>query len=123
MSGKRKRLVFDLALIAGILILTAVFYFAFSAGRDQGGWAVVTVDGEEIARYPLSEDGSFVLNGGTNTLVIQDGKAWMSEASCPDKVCIGMGQIQYDGQIIVCLPNRLIVQIEGGDKSADIFVG
>ena len=123
MSGKNKTRRRDLILIGVLLVLSAISYFAFSAGRDNGGWAVVTVDGDEAARYSLAENGTYALNGGSNTLVIRDGFAWMSEANCPDHVCMDMGKIQYEGQVIVCLPNRLVVSIEGVKGDADIFVG
>lgn len=123
MRIEKKKLYRDIALIAVLLLLALVLYFQFSAGKDEGGWAVVTVDGEEVARYSLKEDGVYPLNGGTNVMQIGDGKAWLIEANCPDHVCIDMGKIQYEGQIIVCLPNRLVVLVEGVKGEADIFVG
>ena len=109
----------DLILI-GILLLTALILFLLFKDKqlkEPDAVAVVTVDGTEIARYPLSQDGTFVLNEGSNTLVIENGEAWVSEANCPDKLCMGFGKISKNGEIIVCLPNRLIVMIEGGEAS------
>ncbi|MBP5168947.1 MAG: NusG domain II-containing protein [Oscillospiraceae bacterium] len=109
----------DLILI-GILLLTALILFLLFKDKQRNepdAVAVVTVDGTEIARYPLSQDGTFVLNEGSNTLVIENGEAWVSEANCPDKLCMGFGKISKNGEIIVCLPNRLIVMIEGGEAS------
>ena len=71
--------------------------------------------GDEI--YPLNKDGVFSLNGGTNTLVIENGEAWVSEANCPDKVCMGMGKISKNGEFIACLPNQVIIVVEGGEES------
>jgi len=120
--SKKKRLVFDCVLILALLILAVALYFQFGAGKDAGAAAVVIVDGEETARYPLSKNGTYALNGGTNTLVIENGYAWMSEAECPDKICVHMGKIHLDGQLIVCLPNGVIVTVEGGDDGGvDIF--
>ena len=83
-----------------------------------GAEAVVTVDGLEIGRYPLKTNGTFPLNGGSNILVVENGEAWVSEANCPDKVCMGMGKISRNGEFIACLPNRLIVVVEGGEQNA-----
>lgn len=105
-------------LLVGILLLAAILLFFYvRSGQDVGAVAVVTVDGEEVGRYPLKKSGTFSLNGGSNILVIEDGMAWVSEASCPDKVCMGMGKISRNGEFIACLPNRLIVVIEGGEAS------
>ena len=105
-------------LLVGILLLAALLVFAFvRGGQKTGAEAVVTVDVVEIGRYPLSRSGTYPLNGGSNVLVIGDGMAWVSEANCPDKVCMGMGKISRNGEFIACLPNRLIVVIEGGEAS------
>ncbi|MER2183468.1 MAG: NusG domain II-containing protein, partial [Clostridia bacterium] len=64
-----------------------------------------------------NKDGVFSLNGGTNTLVIENGEAWVSEANCPDKICMGMGKISKNGEFIACLPNQVIIVVEGGEES------
>ena len=78
---------------------------------------VVSVDGGEVCRYSLSEDGEFLLNGGTNTLVISGGEAYISEADCPDGLCVSQGRISRTGQTVVCLPNRVMLRIVGADDA------
>lgn len=111
----------DICLIAALLVLAGILYLALSSGRDAGAWAVVRVNGEEVARYSLAEDGTYPLNGGTNTLVIGGGEAWLTDADCPDKLCVRQGHIRYSGQCITCLPNKLTVTLEGGaDDGIDL---
>ena len=74
----------------------------------------------EARSYPLKRSGTFPLNGGTNILVIENGEAWVSEADCPDKVCMGMGKISRNGEFIACLPNRLLVVVEGAAESSPV---
>ena len=120
----RKKLLFDAGLIAFFLLVALGLYLGSAAGRESGGWAVVRVDGEVTGRYSLSENGVFPLNGGSNILVIEDGQARLSDADCPDKLCVQQGRVRYTGQVITCLPNRLTVTIEGGeDSGVDIIVG
>ena len=122
-SGKQK-LRADVIVIVSLLVLALVLYLALNLGRREGGTAVVRVNGVETERYSLLQNGSFPLNGGTNILVIEDGYAWMSEANCPDLICVRQGKIHYTGQVITCLPNRLTVTIEGGeDGGVDLIVG
>lgn len=114
----------DLILIAALLLIALALYLALNAGRKEGGTAVVRVDGVETERHSLLQNGVFPLNGGTNILVIEDGQAWLSEANCPDLICVRQGKIHYTGQVITCLPNRLTVTIEGGeDDGIDLVVG
>ena len=106
-------------LLVGVLLLAALLLFALTRGtREEGAAAVVTVDGVEVGRYPLSKSGTFPLNGGTNILVVENGEAWVTEANCPDKICMAMGKISRNGEFIACLPNRLLIVVEGGEKSS-----
>ncbi len=119
-----KKLRNDLILIAALLLIAGVLYLALNLGRQEGGVAVVRVDGVEVERHSLSVNGTFPLNGGSNILVIEDGKAWLSDADCPDLLCVKQGKIHYTGQVITCLPNRLTVTVEGGESDGvDLVVG
>ena len=119
-----KKLLADLCVILTLLLLAGILALALRLGREAGGQAVVRVDGQVTERHPLAVDGVFPLNGGSNTLVIQNGEAWLSEANCPDLLCVKMGKIRYTGQTVTCLPNRLTVTVEGGESDGvDIVVG
>ena len=48
-------------------------------------------------------------------MVIENGEAYMKYADCPDGVCKSTGRIKYNGQSIICLPNRVSVMIESGE--------
>lgn len=112
----------DLLVIASLLLLALVLYLVLGASRQEGGFAVVRVDGLETARYALTAEGTYPLNGGSNVLVISGGQAWLSEANCPDLLCVKQGKIHYTGQSIICLPNRLSVTVEGGESNGVDFV-
>ena len=59
-------------------------------------------------------------NGGYNEITVEEGRICVSDASCPDHICINTGWIS-DGAIpIVCLPNQLVIQIEGERSEIDI---
>ena len=118
-----KRVYRDLALIAGLLLLAAALSVTLRWGQTDGTQVVVRVDGQEAARYSLDEDGRYELNGGTNILVIQDGAAFLTEANCPDLLCVRQGKISVSGQVITCLPNRLTVTVYGGDGGVDMVTG
>ena len=120
----RKKLIRDLILAGSLLLAAVILLLAINGSRESGGMAVVRVDGVETERHPLSVNGTFPLNGGSNILIIQDGQAWVSEANCPDLICVRQGKIHYTGQVITCLPNRLTVTVEGGESGgADLFAG
>ncbi|MBR2807907.1 MAG: NusG domain II-containing protein [Oscillospiraceae bacterium] len=123
-GSDRKKLIRDLVLAGSLLLAAVILLLVINGSRESGGVAVVRVDGVETERLPLSVNGTFPLNGGSNILIIQDGQAWMSEANCPDLICVRQGKIHYTGQVITCLPNRLTVTIEGGESGGvDLIVG
>lgn len=109
----------DLLLIAAVLVLAGAVWLYTYLTRTEGGLAVVTIDGEELMRLPLSEDSVTLLGEGehTNLLVISGGAASVTEASCPDHLCVRQGEARYDGETIVCLPNKLVVRITGGPEN------
>ena len=117
MRDNRKKYIRDFMITAILLAVALAALFAFRALQNPGAEAVVTVNGVEVGRYPLKKDGIFPLNGGSNILVIQDGEAWVSEANCPDKICMGMGKISRNGEFIACLPNLLLIVVEGGEET------
>lgn len=47
-----------------------------------------------------------------NMILIEDGGVSMYEANCPDKKCVKMGIITNEGQVITCMPHKLVVKIE-----------
>jgi hypothetical protein len=112
----------DIILIAGLIAVAAIIFLVVKLTQKPGSWAVVSVEGQEIQRIRLSEDGIHELNDGTNVLEIKDGRAHMIKADCPDKLCTYQGYIDSDGQAIICLPNRLTVVVSGPDSKTDFVL-
>ena len=116
-SVGKKKVFADIILICILLVLALSVFLVVELTRREGAYVVVSIDGGEVCRYSLSEDGEFTLNGGTNTLVISGGKAYISEADCPDGLCISQGKISRTGQTVVCLPNRVMLRIVGAEDA------
>ena len=102
----------DWILIGSLLALALITTGLFFLLRQGGEAEVVRVNGEEVARYSLSQNGEYPLNGGTNVLRIENGEAFLISADCPDLLCVKQGKIRYKGQTITCLPNRLTVTVD-----------
>jgi len=120
---KRNDLILTGTLLGVALVLFLVMFFVKK--NTVQGEAVVLIEGEEYGRYPLSEPGEIQIPGvlGNNVLTIRDGKAHMSAAVCPDKICMGFGEIHYNTEMIVCRPGSIVVIIENGDTSKLDAVG
>lgn len=112
----------DIILIADCLILVLMSMFVRKMEKTpqagDGLQAVVYVGEEETARYPLDGELKATLtgrDGGTNVLEIRDGKADVTSATCPDKICVRQNPISEIGETIVCLPNQVIVTVEAAE--------
>jgi hypothetical protein len=111
----------DIILIASILIVAIALFLIVELTKEEGAGVTVKVDGVKIAEYSLSADGTYPLNGGTNILVIENGKAYLTDANCPDKLCVHQGKISMTGETITCLPNKLTVSVFGAEQSVDLI--
>lgn len=109
----------NLLLLLALLLAGGILALALLLGAKSGARVEVRVAGEVTASYSLQKNQTIELEGegGRNTLVIEGGKAWMSEADCPDGLCLGMGKISSAGQSIVCLPHKLVVEVKSADGS------
>ena len=120
--GKNDLIMIGVLVVCGLVIAGALFLT-----RQTGNRVVVSVDGQVVSSFPLEKDIEYEIEGfegGRNTLVIKDGVAYMSDASCPDHLCMGMGKISQEGQSLICLPNRVVVEIQGeGDEPEYDVIG
>ena len=103
----------DIIVIASILLATLSLLLILNLTKKEGALAVVEIDGQVVAEYPLYKEGVFSLNGGTNVLVVEGGTAYLNYSSCPDHTCENIGKIRYVGETIVCLPNKVTITIIG----------
>ncbi len=119
---RNDRILIGTLLGAAVVLFLAMF---FIKQNTVNGEAVVLIEGEEYGRYPLFRNTMVEIPGllGKNVLTIRDGKAFMSSAVCPDKICMDFGEIEYNTEMIVCRPGSIVVIIENGDASELDAVG
>lgn len=115
----------DIIVILTPLIIALVFFvftLIFSPKAD-GEMAVISLDGEIIGEYSLSEDISLPIcdeNGKTLlTFNIKDGEAFVTDSHCNDHSCERMGPISRSGESIICLISRVTVTIRGKATQID----
>lgn len=106
----------DFIIIAAVLLLSLGGYIL--VGRNaaaQRKTAVIEVDGREYARYAMEALGKPVQVevNGHNTVEISKDYVCVVSADCPNQLDVRQGKIHIPGQIIVCLPNKMTVRIEG----------
>lgn len=103
----------DMILILLFLIIgLAAFIFIQFQGKS-GAEVRVSVNNKEYGIYSLDKDQTITIgeDDWQNILVIKDGKANMTKADCPDKICVNHAAISKKGETIVCLPHKVVVEV------------
>ena len=110
--------------IIGLVLLIAFGFILFNnyksdLFKDEQKTAIIQVEGEIYKTVPLTKDEQTIevkTNLGTNIIKIHDDGVEIIDADCPDKVCVDTGFVESYGASIVCLPNKLIVEVKGEKK-------
>ena len=119
MRSKKRRN--DGILIVSLLLLLAIVSTCVLLFREEGDMVVVRVGTDEYGRYALSKDREVEIRTGANgeelnRLVIREGKAEVTEATCPDGICAAHQPISYDGEAIACKPHCVVITVEKGKR-------
>lgn len=79
----------------------------------SGAEVRVSVNNKEYGTYSLDKDQTITIceDDWENILVIKDGRASMTKADCPDKICVNHAAISKKGETIVCLPHKVVVEV------------
>ncbi len=112
-----------LALLIGAVAVSAAVLLLQGRGT-RAPVARITRDGvllEEIDLTKTQAPFSFLLEDGRgrNLISVEQGRIRVSEADCPDQICVDQGWISDGTAPIVCLPHRLMIQIVGGEEGLD----
>ncbi|MDZ7270921.1 MAG: NusG domain II-containing protein [candidate division KSB1 bacterium] len=116
----------DRLLLGALLALSALSFAAVNQMRSAGETVVVQAGNREFYRGPLRQEQRLVVDGpvGTTIVEVHDGAAWVSASDCPMHLCVRMGKISRAGEVVVCIPNRVVVRIEGRRRNPlDAIIG
>lgn len=127
---KEKKRAVMLSCMLGLVLLAAIVgYIALqrTAGSGSSYYVRIMQDGKCIETIDLSQvEEPCELQvkteaGGYNTVSIHSDSVGIVDASCPDKLCQKQGFIKNSSEAIVCLPNRLVIELEKKEASAEEF--
>ena len=120
-SDRLKKVKNDLILVGVVLSLSIIGFLIFKLTMKDGNLVSVSINGEEKYVYPITDNiETDIITGengkNINTLFIEDGKAYIKSATCPDKICVGHRPISKDGETIVCLPHKIVISVSDEKK-------
>ncbi len=113
MTERRKTITKNDLLLIVILLAAGGGLLFFRHRQESGSVIRIYSDNELLTELPLNRNDSFTVANdlGTNTIIIENGQAYMADADCPDKICEQMGMISKPGETIICLPHKLVVEV------------
>ncbi len=117
----------DKILIVSIVIFSilSLIYIKNFAFTNEENYISIQVDGEEIKKVIfdkklIGKTMPIETEFGYNLIEIGDQKVRVIDADCPDKLDVKQGYISKSGEVIVCLPNKLVIEIKGIGDDVDI---
>lgn len=104
------------ALVLSILAVVSVSIFAYGADAAPDSVSIQSDEGDFL--YPLDDDREVLVEGplGHTHVAIEDNRVRVTESPCRDKICIAAGWLEHTGEWSACLPNRVFVRVEGGER-------
>ena len=106
----------DYVLAVLILAFFSAPLFSFFTAAS-GTRAVITKDNVKVAELSLSKD-SMTKVGGM-LIEVKGGRIRVASSDCPKHICSHAGWISKPGQSLVCLPNKVLIEIPSKHGSAD----
>ncbi len=116
----------DYFLIVALVLFNAWLYLEMGTQSRPGDWVIIEVNRQEVKRLPLYQDRLIHVHGtlGVTDVAINQGRARILRSPCNGKVCVKSGYIQYADRLIACIPNRVVVRVEGkAHRGVDAVVG
>ncbi len=118
------------SVIIFIIVLSLIFIFGvigwvvLTAAPTDAPVAYIYSDGDLIRTAKLSQEAEFTVRygDGYNTIKVIDGAIFVTDASCPDGVCISTGKISHGAVPIICMPNHLEIIVKSSDDTTDAVI-
>jgi len=109
----------DKILASSLILISILSLTILKVVNQPGQIAVIKVENLQNFSKNLNRDETFNTTGhiGETSIEIANKTIRVVSSDCPQKLCIRQGSIKQTGEIIVCVPNKLIISIEGRPKN------
>lgn len=107
-----------IALVLGGALMTIPL--VHQSVEASGRWAIVRVDGQIVQQLSLAKDQAVTVTGpaGETVIQVQNGRVRVLRSPGAQEICMRQGWIHKPGQALICLPNRVTIEIPG-DSGVD----
>lgn len=113
----------DFIILAIFLTVTAIFctFIIINGKTKNGSKTLIITNGNDEWIYQMDKGQSVEIPGnlGKSVIVIEDGKAFFESSPCENKICVLSRKISKSGEWTACLPNGVIIRVEGTDNTSN----
>ncbi|MDW7667405.1 MAG: NusG domain II-containing protein [Bacillota bacterium] len=112
-----------LIIMVVVISLFGMYFVKEKASNYNKKYVEIIVDGTEHSKYVLDnnidKEIEVITDKGYNIIHIQNGQVVVEESDCNNQLCVRKGVIEEPGELIVCLPHKVVVQITGSSEDLD----
>lgn len=110
-----------LAVIIAIVGIAASIYLSMYDTDIKNGQVIIHANNKIYGEYSLYEDREVTVKEGDhiNKITIKGGNVQMSFSTCKSQDCVKQGTIKDSSKSIICLPHKIVVEIESKESEFD----
>jgi len=116
-----------LIILVALICILSLYFIKNQLNIEKSKEVVIKLDGKVYEKVEISPKMSpkkieVRSDFGYNLVEIDNLGARVVDANCPDKLDIKFGKITNVGEIIVCLPNKMTVEIVGTEEDLEVDI-
>jgi len=114
----------DVIFFAGVAILFFAVLTYIYLNKKQGKIAIIKYNGKVVKILPLSKNGIYKVRGFISEMLLKvsNGTIQVVKSGCPRKVCMKKGKLYICGDTIVCVPNKVVISVQGEEEGLDSVI-
>jgi hypothetical protein len=112
-----------LILILAVITLSCFILFNFSSDNKDKK-ALVYYENKLIKTIDLTSSNTYTVNGYNGKVVLEtkQGSIRVREEKSPLHICSKQGWVSNTNEIIVCLPNKIVIKLQSNNEDLDAVV-
>ena len=108
-------------LVIFVGLVAVIFMFQQFWSFEQASKLKIRQGNQTIGTYDLNQTRQLHIHGalGDSLISIAQGKVRFKQSPCNNQYCVHQGWLSRAGQVAICLPNQISLQLMGAKSSYD----
>lgn len=108
-------------LVIFVSFALVIFMFQRFWSLEQASQLKIRQGGQIVGTFDLNQTRELHIKGpiGESIIAINQGKVRFKQSPCHNQYCVHQGWLSHAGQVAICLPNQISLQLMGTKSSYD----